>query len=57
MLPEYEYKTTVGDHEVTIATGKLAEQAGGAVTYRVGDSMLLATTTMSSPDDHRDPAC
>lgn len=47
MLPEYVYKTTVGDHEVTIATGKLAEQAGGAVTYRVGDSMLLATTTMS----------
>ncbi len=47
MLPEYVYTTTVGDHEVTIATGKLAEQAGGAVTYRVGDSMLLATTTMS----------
>ncbi len=47
MLPEYVFTTTVGDHEITIATGKLAEQAGGAVTYRVGDSMLLATTTMS----------
>ncbi|MFO7661294.1 MAG: polyribonucleotide nucleotidyltransferase [Chloroflexota bacterium] len=37
----------VGRHKMTIATGKLAEQAGGAVTLRVGDSMLLATATMS----------
>ncbi len=47
MLPEYTFSTTVGNKEMTFSTGKLAEQAGGAVTARVGDCMLLATTTMS----------
>ena len=47
MLPEYTFSTMVGDKELTFATGKLAEQAGGAVTARVGDCLLLATTTMS----------
>ncbi|MBW7958014.1 MAG: polyribonucleotide nucleotidyltransferase [Anaerolineae bacterium] len=41
------FSTTVGRHVLTIATGKLAEQAGGAVTLQVGESMLLATATMS----------
>lgn len=47
MLNDTVFTTTVGSHEMIIATGKLAEQAGGAVTLRVGDSMLLATATMS----------
>ncbi len=47
MLPEYTFSTTVGDKELTFSTGKLAEQAGGAVTARLGECMLLATTTMS----------
>ncbi len=47
MLPEYTFSTMVGGKELTFATGKLAEQAGGAVTARVGDCLLLATTTMS----------
>lgn len=47
MLTESTFSTRVGNKEVTLATGKLAEQAGGAVTIRVGDSMLLATATMS----------
>ncbi|MGB3714147.1 MAG: polyribonucleotide nucleotidyltransferase [Candidatus Promineifilaceae bacterium] len=47
MLEERTFSTTVGEHEVTIGTGKLAEQAGGAVTVRIGDSLLLATATMS----------
>jgi len=47
MLTESTFRTTVGGHEYEVSTGKLAEQAGGAVTIRVGDSMLLATTTMS----------
>ncbi len=47
MLEEHTFTTTVGEQEVTIGTGKLAEQAGGAVTVRIGDSMLLATATMS----------
>ena len=47
MLPEYTFTTTVGNKEIIFATGKLAEQAGGAVTARIGDCMVLATTTMS----------
>ena len=47
MNSESVFTTTVGRHQLTVATGKLAEQAGGAVTLRVGDSVLLATATMS----------
>ncbi|MBP6787379.1 MAG: polyribonucleotide nucleotidyltransferase [Candidatus Promineofilum sp.] len=47
MNSESVFTTTVGRHQLTIATGKLAEQAGGAITLRVGDSLLLATATMS----------
>ena len=47
MAEERTFTTTVGNREVTFATGRLAEQAGGAVTYRVGDSLLLATATMA----------
>jgi polyribonucleotide nucleotidyltransferase len=41
------YSTVVGNKPITIETGKLAGQAGGAVTIRQGDTMLLATATMS----------
>ncbi|HSM55473.1 MAG TPA: polyribonucleotide nucleotidyltransferase [Candidatus Sulfomarinibacteraceae bacterium] len=37
----------MGTKEVTFRTGKLAEQAGGAVSIQVQDSLLLATATMS----------
>ncbi|HEX6385878.1 MAG TPA: polyribonucleotide nucleotidyltransferase, partial [Anaerolineae bacterium] len=47
MSTEQEFRTQIGDKEVIIKTGRLAEQAGGAVTIRMGDSMLLATATMS----------
>ncbi len=47
MNSESVFSTTVGRHKLTIATGKLAEQAGGAVTLQVGESVLLATATMS----------
>jgi polyribonucleotide nucleotidyltransferase len=47
MLPEYSFSTTVGDHEIVFKTGKLAEQAGGAVTAQMGDCVVLATATMS----------
>jgi polyribonucleotide nucleotidyltransferase len=39
------YVAKVGEREVIIETGKLAGQAGGAVTVRSGDSVLLATAT------------
>ena len=32
--------------EITVETGKLAGQAGGAVTLRVGDTVVFATATM-----------
>lgn len=37
----------IGDKEVIIETGKLAQQAGGAVTVRMGDTMLFCAVTMS----------
>ncbi|MBM3189206.1 MAG: polyribonucleotide nucleotidyltransferase [Chloroflexi bacterium] len=42
-----QYRTTLGDEEILIETGKLAQQAGGAVTVRLGDSMVLVTATAS----------
>lgn len=42
-----QYKTTIGDKQFIIETGKLATQSGGAVTIRVGDTMIFATATMS----------
>jgi polyribonucleotide nucleotidyltransferase len=47
MLPEYTFSTTVGGKEITFKTGKLAEQAGGAIVTQLGDNMLLTTATMS----------
>jgi polyribonucleotide nucleotidyltransferase len=41
------FKVTVAGKEYTLETGKLAEQAGGAVTVRIGDSIIFATATMS----------
>ena len=41
------YTVMVGDKEITIQTGKLAMQAGGAVTVQVGETMLFCTATMS----------
>ena len=41
------FTTEVGGKTITIETGKLAGQAGGAVTVRQGDSVILATATMS----------
>lgn len=42
-----QFHTTIGEHEIVIETGKLAGLAGGAVTVRCGDTLLLATATMS----------
>jgi polyribonucleotide nucleotidyltransferase len=43
----HQYKTSVGDKQITIETGKLAQQAGGAVTVRVGETIVLVTATAS----------
>src|SRR5258708_9512346 len=42
------FTAKIGNQEIIIETGKLAEQAGGAVTVRMGDTRLLETATMSS---------
>jgi polyribonucleotide nucleotidyltransferase len=48
MLPEnHEYSVEVGGKTLTFETGRLASQAGGAVTLRVGDSMVFSAATMS----------
>jgi polyribonucleotide nucleotidyltransferase len=41
------FEATIGNHLVSIETGKLAGQAGGAVTVRSGDTMVLVTATAS----------
>ncbi len=47
MKPEVKlYTTTVGSRSISIETGKLAAQAGGAVTVRLGDSVIFAAATM-----------
>jgi len=48
MQPNFKrYTTTVGNHTIAIETGKLAHQAGGAVTVHLNDSIIFASTTMS----------
>ncbi len=42
-----QFSTEVGGHVFTFETGKLAGQAGGSVTVRLGDSLILAVATMS----------
>ncbi len=39
----------IAGRTLTIETGKLAHQAGGAVTVRYGDTMMLGTATASKP--------
>lgn len=47
MLPEHTFTSRIGNLDIKVATGKLAEQANGAVSFYFGDSMLLATAGMS----------
>jgi polyribonucleotide nucleotidyltransferase len=41
------FSTTVGGRELIVETGLLAGQANGSVTVRYGDTVVLATATMS----------
>jgi len=43
----HRFTVRVGNDDIIIETGKLAEQAGGAVTIRLGDTVVFATATMS----------
>ena len=42
-----QFSAVVGSQTVTFETGKLAGQAGGAVTVRVGDTVIFAAATMN----------
>jgi polyribonucleotide nucleotidyltransferase len=46
MFESKQYSVVVDGKTITIESGKLAWQAGGAVTVRQGDTMLLAAATM-----------
>ncbi len=43
----HNYSVQLGECEVTFETGRLAQQAGGSVVIRAGDSMLLVAATAS----------
>ena len=46
-VQKYQFNSHIGDHEIVVETGTLALLAGGAVTLRSGESVLLATATGS----------
>ncbi|MDP3721189.1 MAG: polyribonucleotide nucleotidyltransferase, partial [Anaerolineaceae bacterium] len=49
MKPESKkYITNVGGRPLTFETGKLAAQAGGAVTVQFGDTIVFAAATMGN---------
>ncbi|MGH2514373.1 MAG: polyribonucleotide nucleotidyltransferase, partial [Ktedonobacterales bacterium] len=41
-------ETTLAGRTLSIETGRVAEQAGGAVLVRYGDTIILATATGSA---------
>ena len=54
-LGSFSASARIGDVEVTLDGGKLAQQAGGAVTAQLGETILLVTTTASrQPKEHLD---
>ena len=48
MNESHSFSAPIGEHTVTIETGKLAALAGGSVTVRVGDTIVFAAATMSA---------
>jgi len=50
-----QVELSIEDKKLTIQTGHLAKQAAGAVTLRLGDTVVLATACASDiPDEKRD---
>ncbi len=49
MKPEAKkYEVTVGDRQLVFETGRLAGQAGGAVTVSCGDALIMGVATMGA---------
>jgi polyribonucleotide nucleotidyltransferase len=47
MLGTHSFEATIGEQRIVVETGKLAQQAGGAVTVRCGETVLFTAATMS----------
>ena len=47
MSQAHTFTSKLGDETITLSTGKLAQLAGGAVIVQSGDTVLMATATMS----------
>lgn len=47
-MAEQSFQAEIGGRVMTIATGKLANQANASVTVRYGDTVVLATAVMGS---------
>jgi polyribonucleotide nucleotidyltransferase len=47
-ITTHRFTARLGNKDIIVETGKLAEQAGGSVTVRMGDTVILATATMSN---------
>ena len=45
----HSFEAEIAGRTLAIETGRLAAQAGGAVTIRYGDTMMLGTATASKP--------
>jgi len=48
-MQKFTYAAKIGGNTITIETGTLAKLAGGAVTVRSGDSVILATACGAKP--------
>jgi len=46
-MESQEFRLKLGDKELIVETGKLAQLANGSCTVRMGDTVILATATMS----------
>ncbi len=47
MFKVHKFEATVGEHTIVVETGKLAQQAGGAVLVRCGETVIFTAATMS----------
>src|SRR6266542_846842 len=47
-------KLTLGGQELEFETGRMAKQAGGAVTVRCGETVVLGVATMGGVREHLD---
>ena len=55
MQPESKhFQATIDGKDFLFETGRLAQQAGGAVTLQLGDTMVFAAATMSDDVRSRD---